>query len=192
MKKDRFILHPIISAIAYFVITSLVAMFLYPNYDNTSQFLSALGVGENGWLLNTGLILLEITTIPFYFFLNLHFIPDMNILLRISLILGALSGVLIIGIGVFISDGETSAIHDLFAISYFLLLLLFFMLIPLGLFKISFSKWKYVIILSGMLVIITSLGLFVEIVNQYIFQKLIVYGHMILQLLIVQKVKSNI
>ncbi len=191
MKKERLILHLLISAIVYFVVASVVAMILYPNYDNTSQFLSALGVGDNGWLLNSGLILLGLTTIPFYLLLNLQFKEDMNMFLKIGLILGVISGFLIIGIGLFISDGPTSKTHDLFAISYFLLLQLFFVLIPLGLTKILFSTWKHVIILSGILVIITFLGLFIEGVNQYIFQKLIVYGNMVLQLLIAQKVKSN-
>jgi hypothetical protein len=191
MRRDRLILYPFISSIVYFVAASLTAMFLYPDYDNSTQFLSALGVGENGGLLNTGLILLGVTSIPFYFMLNLHFKQNMNIFLQIALILGVISGFLLVGIGYYISDGETSSIHDLFAMSYFLILQLFFILIPLGLYKISYSKWKYVIIVSGILVIITFLGLFIEEVNQYIFQKLIVYGHMILQLLIAQKVKSN-
>ena len=191
MKRDRLILHPFVSSLVFFVIASIIAMFLYPNYDNSSMFLSVLGVGENGWLLNSGLILLGLTTIPFYFLLNLHFKQNMNIFLQIGLILGVFSGFLIIGIGIYISYGETSANHDLFAMSYFLLLQLFFILISLGLSKISNSKWKYVIILSSLLVIITFLGLFIEAVNQYIFQKLIIYGHMLLQLLIVQKVKSD-
>lgn len=159
----------------YFVLVTVILMFLYDGYQFSKDFLSALGTNEIGWIFNSAVILLGLSSLFFYITIYSKY-PEVSIFLRFTfLILGTISGISLLGIGVFASGGEMSKTHDFFAILYIMLL------IPLSLvFAWLMKLTKSGSILIGLAIttsIITFVGLFIPGVNQFIFQKLIVYTY---------------
>lgn len=165
--KARPIYWATIAVQIYFVLAVLIAILVYPHYQITEQFLSALGTTNYGWIFNSAVILLGAVSYPFYF---QFYQQRKSKEALITLVLGEISAVQLLGIGLFVSDGATSKLHDIFAISLFLLF------VPLGL-LLSYCLWSthrtesYLGIIFS---ITTIIGLFVPGVNQYVMQKVIV------------------
>lgn len=159
----------------YFVLVTVILMLLFDGYQFSRHFLSALGTNEIGWIFNSAVILLGLSSLIFYITIYSLY-SEVPIFLRIAfLILGIVSSVALLSIGVFVFGGEMSKTHDFFAILYFMLL------IPLSLvFAWLMKLTKSGSILIGLAIttsIITFVGLFIPGVNQFIFQKLIVYTY---------------
>ena len=159
----------------YFVLVTIVLMFLYKNYQFTGQFLSALGTNEIGWIFNTAVIQLGLSSLLFYITI-FKLYSSSNIFLRyLFLIIGVVSSISLLGVGIFVSGGEMSRTHDFFAIMYFMILIPL-SLIFLYLMRLS-NYGKLLILLASATTIVTFVGLFIPGVNQYVFQKLIVYTY---------------
>ncbi len=176
----------------YFEISVILAMLLYPNYNQNDQFLSALGVGSTALLFNPPVIVIGLFTCMIFLFIG-SFLrtltsrgdePVSNLIIYSLQILGVILGALLIGVGVFVSDKATGKIHNTLAISYFLLLIPVFFILSIPLYKSSK-------ILSGtalLVVILTTTGLFLPGVNQHIFQKLVVQVELIFFFLFTLKI----
>ncbi len=160
---------------------------LYPQYDFLGQFLSALGTSEWGFLFNTAVIIIGISTFLFYGTIIHQFIHKtikMSYLVLVASTLGSFSGILLIGVGTFVASGETSDIHDFFAIAFFIVLMIFMLL-----FAIGFSRTSNPLIgaqskhgltfLSIAIFLSTVAGLFMPAINQYLMQKLVVFLYVV-------------
>ncbi len=183
--NKRLICILMLTSLIYFIISVSIAMIVYPSYGFLTQFLSALGVGSHGWIFNLSLVFLGITTIPFFITALKNTLWN-NSFISISHYLGSFSGLLLIGIGVFVSAGKSSTLHNIFAILYFLTIM-----VECGLFSIG--VWydnRFLSIMLMYVAIITLIGLFLP-VNQYLFQKLIVFSYIIILIYYVLYLRKN-
>lgn len=162
----------IISNISFMIIT-IVLMLLFEGFDFFGYFLSILGTNELGWIFNVSLIMIAITT--FLFFINVFLIFNTfeRYLRYTLLILGMISSFSLVCIALFVTGGSHTHLHDLFALLYFSLL------VPEAIiFLRLFQEQRYKIELSYLAIfiaMITFLALFVPMVNQFVFQKIVVY-----------------
>ncbi len=175
-----------IGSLAYFVLGTILAMILYPNYDFFGQFLSALGVSKWGFLFNSAVVSIGISTMFLYATIahDLWLRPVRpSFFLFVALLFGSFSGILLIGVGIFVASGNTSDIHDLFAISFFLVLMLLTLFFVIGLVRSPLFKdgnTKIGLTLFGFTISLSiAVGLFVPKANQYVTQKLVVLLYLI-------------
>ncbi|MHA2169906.1 MAG: DUF998 domain-containing protein [Candidatus Kariarchaeaceae archaeon] len=102
-----------------FLVTSSIAMFLHPNYIFFSQFFSELGLGPASLLFTSSLVGTGLLLSPFYAITGLLLLRlQDNTYVRITVILGPLSSILLILTGLF-NMGDFFIIHNIFAISFF-------------------------------------------------------------------------
>ena len=159
-------------AVVNFIIVTTTLMNI-GDYDIYTQFLSALGTRSFGILFNSSLVFLAIST--FLYFLSLGKSGRIG---PITTIFGIFTAFLLSGIGIFVSGGWSSDIHNIFAITYFLALIPLYIYLPIQ-FKVPHG-YKEILSLSGFLTsIMTIVALTVPVVNQYIFQKLIVLAQLV-------------
>ncbi len=174
MNNKRFPFYLMVFAVLNFSISTIVLMSI-GEYNIYTQFLSALGVREYGYVFNASLVVLALATFLYFWRLKAS--------LRwpaVTASMGVVSSLLLLGIGLFPSGGWTSDAHDVFAILYFLLLIPLYALLPHAFPHASQPPFKILLFLSGYLTsILTIIGLTVEYVNQYIFQKLIVASQLL-------------
>ncbi len=174
-------------SLIYFLLATTLAMALYPGYDFFGQFLSALGASQWGFLFNSAVIVIGISTSLLYGTIVSQFAQESIKTYRflfVASLLGFLSGILLIGVGSFVASGKTSDIHDFFAIAFFLDLLLFMSLFLIGFIRTpeSFVGYKSrhgLAFTSAIISLSTAIGLFIPSVNQYLMQKIIVFLYVV-------------
>ncbi|MFX0075557.1 MAG: DUF998 domain-containing protein [Candidatus Hermodarchaeota archaeon] len=101
------------------LITHLIAVLLYPNYDITSEAISLLSNGNGGILYRIGLILSGILGIPFCIYMGKFFKKDNSIELirKLALIGSIIYCISLIFIGYFWGDNLViSTIHGISAV----------------------------------------------------------------------------
>ena len=159
-------------AVVNFIVVTIVLMNI-GDYDINTQFLSALGTRSSGILFNSSLVFLALAT--FLYFLSVGKSGKIG---HITTIFGMFTAFLLFGIGIFVSGGWSSEIHNIFAITYFLALIPLYIYLPIR-FKVP-RGYKEILSLSGFLTsIMTVVALTIPVVNQYIFQKLIVLAQLV-------------
>jgi hypothetical membrane protein len=105
--------YPLIGVII-FLVSIILAIINYNNYDFFNQVLSQLGVGKSAIFFNTGLFLTGLFLIPFY-----KKMYSKTILSKLTSITGFFSAISLIGVGAF--PLTNPIMHFLFAASFFIL-----------------------------------------------------------------------
>lgn len=129
-------------SMVYFLINTTLAMLLYPNYTFTKQFLSELGMGPTSFLFNSSLIITGILYFPFYLIMGILIQKDRldNKYINIAMVFGPLASIFLIFIGIFDMSEENFVIHNIFAISFFIINVLVIACVSYGLMELKWSN----------------------------------------------------
>ena len=145
-----------ILGIIIFIAFTLIAIVLYPNYNQETQYLSALGAKEpSAMLFNFGLMVGGLLSIPFFLYLK-KFLGKTKTAITGTILLLA-SSISLMGIGFFPSGEE---LHTPIALLFFLLILIGVFLVSKTIFssrnfpkKLAYLGFGFVVIelISGLL-----------------------------------------
>ena len=115
-----------------FLVMYSIAMISDGEYTFFENYLSDLGVGPGAWAFNSGVIVTG-SLLALFSLLGFGRVIGEGSLAKAAKILLALSGLLLMGIGVFNEDVEPY--HYIFSISYFLTFLVALVFVSLSLYK---------------------------------------------------------
>jgi hypothetical membrane protein len=142
-----------------FIIFVSIAIIAYSNYDFFNQNLSELGVGNNGFIFNFGIMLTSIFLFIYFYF---KFYKNN----KIKFISGLISAVGLFGVGFF---PLTNNLHYFFTGLFFVILFLIILITSINLFK---EKKFNLFIINILCVLILFLYMFI--LRIPLFQKLAV------------------
>jgi len=130
---------PVKAGIACGLIGLVVFLILYPiaivldgNYVFFENYLSDLGVGHGAWAFNSALVMTGIMLVVFACF-GIGAVMGDLLSAKAGKIFLALSGVLLVGVGVFNEDFDPE--HYVFSVSYFLTFLIALLVISASLYQ---------------------------------------------------------
>jgi len=115
-----------------FLVMYSIAMSLDNDYTFFENYLSDLGVGPGAWAFNSGVIIAGAMVATFSVF-GLARVIGEGRLEKAAIALLALSGVLLMGVGVFTEDYDPH--HYIFSVSYFLTFLVTLVVFSISLYK---------------------------------------------------------
>jgi len=115
-----------------FLVMYAIAMSLDNEYTFFENYLSDLGVGPGAWAFNSGLVITGALLAMFAFFGLARMIGEGR-LAKAATVLLVLSGVLLMGVGIFNEDFEPH--HYIFSVSYFLTFLITLIVISVSLYR---------------------------------------------------------
>jgi hypothetical membrane protein len=132
-------------AVVSFVALYMVAMSLDSSYAFGKNYLSDLGVGDGAWSFNSGVIIAGALFVPFTLF-GLRPALGKGALSMICVILMVVSGLFLIGIGIFTEDaGDT---HGVVSYGFFLTMLVTLGLVAYALYQSkSLGSFGYLVTL---------------------------------------------
>ncbi|RMG41399.1 MAG: DUF998 domain-containing protein [Methanobacteriota archaeon] len=119
----------------FFILSSLLAMLLFPGYSISEDFLSTLGTHKARYpfIFNISTVLTAILLIPTYISINRILqrnVPkNHDFFLKMSIALGLFSSFSLAGVGLFPAEGETFQAHTLSALSFFLAIGLYYLVV---------------------------------------------------------------
>ena len=118
--------------LAVFVVMYSIAMSLDNEYTFFENYLSDLGIGPGAWAFNSGLVITGAFLAVFAFF-GLARVIGEGRLAKVATVLLALSGMLLMGIGIFNEDVKPH--HYIFSVSYFLTFIITLVVISASLYR---------------------------------------------------------
>jgi len=118
--------------LAVFLVLYAIAVSLDGNYVFFENYLSDLGVGHGAWAFNSALVITGIMLVLFAAF-GIGAVMGCSLSARAGKALLALSGVLLVGVGVFTEDFDPE--HYIFSVSYFLTFLVALLTISASLYQ---------------------------------------------------------
>lgn len=120
----------------FFVLTSVIAMILFPGYSVTNDFLSTLGThrAKYPFIFNIATIITAILLVPTYLALNRILArnlppPNHDLHLKVALVFGIISSFALAGVGLFPAEGKTFELHALSALTFFLAIGFYYLLL---------------------------------------------------------------
>jgi len=151
--KEKYAALGAILGVIIFITLTFTAIVLYPDYNQETQYLSALGVKEpSAMLFNLGLIIGGLLSIPFFLYLK-NFLEKTKTTVTVIFLA---SSITMIGIGVFPLGEE---LHTPIAFLFFLLILIGVFLVSKIIFSIKNSPKKLAYIGFGFVTIELISGL---------------------------------
>ncbi len=111
-----------------------ISMALSPDFSWSEHALSDLGIMEYGVFFNTGLMICGVFYLIFSIGLLLNTEME-KIGMRIGSLFMVLASIALFGIGAFTMDDATNTIHFIFAMSFFILVLLAYIILGLSMMK---------------------------------------------------------
>lgn len=184
----------------FFVFTSVLAMLLFPGYSISNDFLSTLGThrARFPFIFNISTILTALLLLPTYHSINK--ILERNVpsnhgmVLNLALFFGITSSIALAGVGFFPAEGNTFQLHALSALSFFLSIGVYYLILSYLIIRIllvchNFRSFLTPLDYFGFTFIVLVL-LLVDLSTWYsrILQKFIVYSALLFLVYMTSKV----